>query len=72
MRAWPGEPYPLGATWTGLGVNFTPLGPSESSTPTLLDGFTIEKAFDNLSYELTSRPEWVLIPLIGIRTFIDG
>src|SRR5712671_115584 len=22
MRVWPGEPYPLGATWTGTGVNF--------------------------------------------------
>ncbi len=22
MRVWPGHPYPLGATWTGLGVNF--------------------------------------------------
>jgi len=22
MRVWPGEPYPLGATWTGVGVNF--------------------------------------------------
>jgi glycogen operon protein len=22
MRIWPGQPYPLGATWTGLGVNF--------------------------------------------------
>ncbi|KPJ96535.1 MAG: glycogen debranching protein [Gemmatimonas sp. SG8_17] len=22
MRAWPGEPYPLGATWDGEGVNF--------------------------------------------------
>ena len=22
MRIWPGDPYPLGATWTGLGVNF--------------------------------------------------
>jgi isoamylase len=22
MRLWPGYPYPLGATWTGLGVNF--------------------------------------------------
>src|SRR5947199_6213431 len=22
MRAWPGDPYPLGATWTGVGVNF--------------------------------------------------
>jgi isoamylase len=22
MRVWPGQPYPLGATWDGLGVNF--------------------------------------------------
>ena len=22
MRVWPGEPFPLGATWTGVGVNF--------------------------------------------------
>ena len=22
MRIWPGDPYPLGATWTGTGVNF--------------------------------------------------
>src|SRR6478672_10649779 len=22
MRVWPGDPYPLGATWTGVGVNF--------------------------------------------------
>ena len=22
MRVWPGQPYPLGATWNGLGVNF--------------------------------------------------
>ena len=25
MRVWPGQPYPLGATWTGLGVNFAHL-----------------------------------------------
>ena len=22
MRVWPGQPYPLGATWDGEGVNF--------------------------------------------------
>ncbi len=22
MRVWPGQPYPLGATWNGVGVNF--------------------------------------------------
>src|SRR4026207_493456 len=22
MRVWPGAPYPLGATWDGVGVNF--------------------------------------------------
>ena len=23
MRVWPGNPYPLGATWDGRGVNFS-------------------------------------------------
>ena len=22
VQVWPGQPYPLGATWTGKGVNF--------------------------------------------------
>jgi glycogen operon protein len=22
MKTWPGQPYPLGATWDGSGVNF--------------------------------------------------
>ena len=22
MRVWPGQPYPLGSTWDGAGVNF--------------------------------------------------
>src|ERR1051325_6176533 len=22
VQVWPGDPYPLGATWTGVGVNF--------------------------------------------------
>ena len=23
MRIWPGRPYPLGATWDGVGTNFS-------------------------------------------------
>ncbi|HVG23522.1 MAG TPA: hypothetical protein VND45_05165, partial [Thermoanaerobaculia bacterium] len=23
MRIWPGKPYPLGATWDGVGTNFS-------------------------------------------------
>ena len=30
MRVWPGQPYPLGATWDGEGVNFAIF--SESAT----------------------------------------
>ena len=30
MRVWPGQPYPLGATWDGQGVNFAIF--SESAT----------------------------------------
>src|SRR5262249_30226285 len=34
---------------------------------TLLRVFTLDKALYELSYELNSRPEWVRIPLAGIR-----
>lgn len=30
MKTWPGQPYPLGATWNGAGANFAPF--SENAT----------------------------------------
>jgi isoamylase len=39
MRVWPGQPYPLGATWTGLGVNFAIFSAHASSVELcLFDG----------------------------------
>jgi maltose alpha-D-glucosyltransferase/alpha-amylase len=32
----------------------------------------LEKALYELAYELNYRPEWVQIPLLGIRKLIDG
>jgi maltose alpha-D-glucosyltransferase / alpha-amylase len=38
---------------------------------TLLGTFTLDKALYELAYELNNRPEWVRIPLVGIRKLVD-
>ena len=52
MRVWPGSPYPLGATWDGVGVNFAIF--SEHATRVELC------LFDSLDAEVES----VTIPLV--------
>src|SRR3990170_6898020 len=42
MRVWPGRPYPLGATWDGMGVNFALF--SEHATKVELCLFDTAKA----------------------------
>jgi len=42
IRVWPGTPYPLGATWNGLGVNFAIV--SEFATKVELCLFEIGRA----------------------------
>jgi maltose alpha-D-glucosyltransferase / alpha-amylase len=37
----------------------------------LLETFLLEKAVYELSYELNSRPDWVIIPLRGIKTILN-
>jgi maltose alpha-D-glucosyltransferase/alpha-amylase len=39
---------------------------NRSDLQTLLDGFLLEKALYELSYELHTRPDWVYLPLHGI------
>jgi len=39
---------------------------------TLLAAFTLDKALYELGYELDHRPDWVRIPLLGIRKLITG
>ncbi|HZP47663.1 MAG TPA: maltose alpha-D-glucosyltransferase [Vicinamibacterales bacterium] len=48
----------------------SPLLPRGSTTQTLLRAFSIDKALHEVNYELTNRPEWVRIPLIGIEKLI--
>jgi predicted trehalose synthase len=36
----------------------------------VLAAFMIDKALYELSYELNNRPDWVRIPLVGIRKLI--
>ena len=50
----------------------SPLLPAEDATETLLRAFTMEKALQELSYELTNRPEWIRIPLMGVKKLIDA
>jgi maltose alpha-D-glucosyltransferase/alpha-amylase len=38
----------------------------------LLDTLLLEKAVYELAYELNNRPEWVRIPLTGIRQLVDA
>jgi maltose alpha-D-glucosyltransferase/alpha-amylase len=39
---------------------------------TMLRAFLLEKAVYELGYELNNRPEWVVIPLKGIKNLIGG
>jgi maltose alpha-D-glucosyltransferase/alpha-amylase len=48
----------------------TDFAPSRAAWRLLLDAFVLDKAFYELAYELNNRPDWVRIPLIGIRKLI--
>jgi maltose alpha-D-glucosyltransferase / alpha-amylase len=41
--------------------------PSQEERQVLLDAYLLEKAVYELSYEINNRPDWVRIPLQGIR-----
>jgi maltose alpha-D-glucosyltransferase / alpha-amylase len=52
------------------GAGFLP--PSRDEREVLLDGYLLEKAIHELSYELDNRPDWLRIPLRGIRQILAG
>jgi maltose alpha-D-glucosyltransferase/alpha-amylase len=52
------------------GVTFLP--PSDEEREILLDSYLLEKAVYELGYELNNRPDWVRIPLQGIRQILGG
>ncbi|MEX2565281.1 MAG: maltose alpha-D-glucosyltransferase [Cyclobacteriaceae bacterium] len=52
-------------------VDETNLMPKENADfKILLETFLLEKAVYELNYELNNRPDWVLIPLRGIKTIL--
>jgi glycogen operon protein len=58
MRVWPGSPYPLGATWDGVGVNFAIF--SEHATRVELCLFdTAEAETESLTIPLTEQTDMV-------------
>ncbi|HEV2845806.1 MAG TPA: alpha-amylase, partial [Thermoanaerobaculia bacterium] len=52
------------------GATFLP--PSGEEREILLDSYLLEKAVYELGYELNNRPDWVRIPLQGIRQILGG
>jgi maltose alpha-D-glucosyltransferase/alpha-amylase len=51
----------------------TPLIPAgKEELRTILNTFLLDKAVYELGYELNNRPEWVIIPLKGIKDLIGG
>lgn len=55
---------------TVAGANFIPADRQDLSM--LLDVYLLEKAIYELGYELNNRPDWVKIPLQGIRQLLPG
>ncbi len=52
-------------------VDSTILPPGEAAIANLLTIFELEKAIYELQYELDNRPDWVSIPVAGIRRLLE-
>ncbi|MBV9463727.1 MAG: glycogen debranching enzyme GlgX, partial [Verrucomicrobiae bacterium] len=58
MKVWPGEPYPLGATWNGRGVNFALF--SESATGVELCLFeNLDSPVETVAIRMTEQTDQV-------------
>ncbi len=54
-------------------VQGTPFIPkSDDELETLMTTFLLEKAIYEMNYELNNRPDWVIIPLTGIKAILDA
>lgn len=54
---------------TVKGKDFIP--EQEEDFAVLMETFLLEKAVYELNYELNNRPEWVIIPIRGIKSILD-
>jgi predicted trehalose synthase len=53
-------------------VDSTLLPAGEAAINNLLSVFELEKAIYELKYELDNRPDWVQIPVAGIRRLLES
>jgi trehalose synthase-fused probable maltokinase len=53
-------------------VDSSLLPPGREAIDRLLTVFELEKAVYELRYELDNRPDWVVIPVLGIARLLDG
>ena len=65
---WIGSAYLQSYLKTAATALFVP--DNRDDTETLLDAFLLEKAVYEVSYELNNRPNWLAIPLLGIRQIL--
>jgi maltose alpha-D-glucosyltransferase / alpha-amylase len=66
---WTAQAFLDGYTTT---IGESPLMPRTDVWQVLLRAFVLDKALYELGYELNNRPEWVRIPLVGIRKLAAG
>src|SRR5206468_9518125 len=66
---WAAEAFLSGYTAT---IGDSPIAPRGAAWSALMCAFVLDKALYELSYELNNRPDWVRIPLIGIRKLATG
>ena len=45
---------------------------NDEELKTLLDCFLLDKAIYEIGYELNNRPDWVMIPLKGLRLLFEN
>ncbi len=53
-------------------VDSTLMPAGEAATANVLSIFELEKAIYELQYELDNRPDWVAIPVAGIRRLLES
>jgi maltose alpha-D-glucosyltransferase/alpha-amylase len=67
---WVSAAFLHGYRQSTAGATFPPT--DESEWAILLDAFLLHKAFYEVSYELSNRPDWVQIPLRGILELLEA
>ena len=53
-----------------VGAAFIP--PVPGAFEVLLEAFILDKALYEVEYELATRPDWAIIPLLGILRIVDA